>query len=201
MAGDVRLTGPDLARATYLLETVAAILDTEGVRYWLEGGTLLGIVRERRLLPWDNDVDLSMMSEELPALLRAKKAIRRAGLRVRVRRQQVDNGPLKRGQVRLVQVAVPRGWFGRYPVTLDIFVKYRVENTVCWSVGRSRNVLKATPWSLVKEQTRIEFSGRTYPAPANPAAYLEHRYGNWRQTVRNWDFRADDLAIRGEVAR
>ena len=35
-------------------------METASIPYWLEGGTLLGIIRENRLLPWDNDMDISM---------------------------------------------------------------------------------------------------------------------------------------------
>ena len=30
------------------------------INYFLEGGTLLGIVRDGDLLPWDHDVDISI---------------------------------------------------------------------------------------------------------------------------------------------
>lgn len=33
--------------------------------YWISQGTLLGLVRENRVLPWDNDIDISVWDDEV----------------------------------------------------------------------------------------------------------------------------------------
>ncbi|XP_062996103.1 ribitol 5-phosphate transferase FKRP [Elgaria multicarinata webbii] len=45
---------------------VINILEASGVRYWLEGGTLLGAARYQDLIPWDYDVDLGVYLEDIP---------------------------------------------------------------------------------------------------------------------------------------
>ncbi|NWV19830.1 FKRP protein, partial [Origma solitaria] len=45
---------------------VLAELDSAGVRYWLEGGSLLGAVRSGDIIPWDYDVDLGFYLEDGP---------------------------------------------------------------------------------------------------------------------------------------
>ncbi|XP_070620737.1 ribitol 5-phosphate transferase FKRP [Erythrolamprus reginae] len=45
---------------------VISVLEASGVRYWLEGGTLLGAARHQDLIPWDYDVDLGIYLEDAP---------------------------------------------------------------------------------------------------------------------------------------
>jgi len=39
------------------------ILDKCGVKYWLDWGTLLGAVRDGKIIEWDHDIDLGTMDE------------------------------------------------------------------------------------------------------------------------------------------
>jgi hypothetical protein len=41
------------------------LLDQNGVSHWLNFGALLGLVRENRLLPWDNDAEINCWEDSL----------------------------------------------------------------------------------------------------------------------------------------
>jgi phosphorylcholine metabolism protein LicD len=54
------LTEKNLLGARKILFDVVAFLKNEQIDHRLEEGTLLGQVRDKELLPWDHDMDLSM---------------------------------------------------------------------------------------------------------------------------------------------
>ena len=60
MAYEIKLKGYNKIIAEKMLRDIVMICDECNLNYWLEGGTLLGIFREGRLLPWDNDIDISV---------------------------------------------------------------------------------------------------------------------------------------------
>ena len=41
------------------------ILNKNKIDYWICHGTLLGIVRDNKLIPWDNDVDIAFFENKI----------------------------------------------------------------------------------------------------------------------------------------
>ena len=53
-----------------MMKTLAAVFEKNGLRYALYCGTLLGAIRHRGFIPWDDDVDLVMPLEDYRRFLR-----------------------------------------------------------------------------------------------------------------------------------
>ena len=47
-------------------------LNEHEIQYWLTDGTLLGLIRENRILPWDSDLDLGIWKVDvsIPEIIR-----------------------------------------------------------------------------------------------------------------------------------
>jgi phosphorylcholine metabolism protein LicD len=192
MGGTKQLTGKHAKLAMKMLHAITTILDTNNVPYFLDGGTLLGIIRENRLLPWDTDMDAGISREFEHQLLSVRWKMWLAGYRTRVRRYKCDTGPFKKGQFRVLRIQTRKFLFFKGYSLMDIFVKTKLEDEYFWTVDDKHPVLKACPPEFYDNLARYSFDGKEFNIPADYKGYLTYHYGDWHVVRKVWNFRTDD---------
>lgn len=187
MSGKVKLRGKAAKVSFMLLQTVTAILDRHGVHYALTGGTLLGIVREGRFLPWDTDVDLMVNGADQHALTWTINSLNAAGLTVKVRKMKIKHSPLRPNTYRMIKAY-------KDDLVIDLIVKYSDQENFFWCVSKLK-IIKRIASNYYRDLEQIDFNNQKFWAPRDVDGYLTARYGEWRTPVKKYNYKQDDSAI------
>ncbi len=197
MPGTKQLTGKVEKTALKMLATTTQILDDYKIKYVLDFGTLLGIIRESRLLPWDSDLDISIAEDDVEEFLKIKWKMWLAGYRIKLLYFKRDTGPYKKGEIRIIKIQERLLLILRKHSMMDVFVKRKNKNEYSYVVGANHSYLKTTPKKFHESRTQITFKEKKYSIPKDYDGYLTYVYGDWRKPVKEgWDFRESDNCTR-----
>ena len=172
---------------------VATSLVEMGVIHWLEGGTLLGAVRENgSLLDWEDDVDLSVLLDEDMNWERLA-----AGLSKRGARDGYYVDLFKKKGFISISFDPPKRWPFRWEryrlrgeIRADIIIYRRAvsHGEVVLERRSQKGAMPATesggygvPLGIVLPTSRMPFLGRDIACPNQAGAYLRILYGDFKK--------------------
>jgi len=191
----VTFTGRNYRIARRLLLDIVDILNEAGVPYHVDSGTLLGLVRDGDLIPWDGDIDLGILAEDLEAFRATLGTFRRRGWCVRDERyvQNREHPAWTRGMPRAVKIRNRSALLlGRGRIYAEFFIKYPHGDGRFWSfLGK---ISRADRAHFDRLET-VEYAGRPVKVPADYEPYLATMYGDWRTPRRDYDTLEDDGMI------
>lgn len=193
--------------ALSLLFDTVALLDEHKIIYHLEGGTLLGLVRDGDLLPWDHDLDISILGKDRVKAKQVLKELLHKKYRLTSRKFLKAAFAFNKGEDRVFKIKtfksyVLRGLLSVFrkdklkPITLDIFIKYNDSEATYWEASSK---VMSVPNHHYESYDEIEFMGVKFKTPNNMEEYLTLKYGDWKVPVKEWKCGKDEGTIIGEI--
>ncbi len=128
------------------LRVLRDIVSASGLTWWLDSGTLLGIVREGRLLPQDHDIDISVWQAGEDDVRRLRERLADAGYEVLLDYYQGEVFRLwlwpKVAGWRRVDLRVFRDWDGRFAWSPRTERRDYFAHWPAWWQTRARNIFR-----------------------------------------------------------
>jgi phosphorylcholine metabolism protein LicD len=159
-----------------MLADVNNIFRDNGLHFWIDYGSLLGIVRHRKIIPWDKDVDFGIFAKDLDHL---------ASLQPKLKEKGYDF--IKTGGCDYFgnEAVLPRIYFSKTNrLYCDIYLwEYTPDGQFCHMIAHpfSDGSFHLCPKHFYENIQSYKLLGINFMVPDKREEYLALRYGdNWR---------------------
>ncbi len=159
------------------------IIEKENVHYWVDGGTLLGAVRDGKLIDHDEDADVSIFEKDWEKIAKHEKEFNDRGLSILRKTDGVGVIFYTKDAVEMYGSAGDKVKnVADRVLHIDVFNwKKKGNNLTREYANINRNNGKDFPIEWVKETTNITLEGREVKAPGDTERFVRFRYGDlWR---------------------
>ena len=156
-----------------IYKEVISVLRRFNLNIYTTGGTLLGIIRDNNLIPWDDDIDMDMMYEEfVPNMYKIKDVLVENGYIVRLieTKEFPKMSFYKRGQKISICALTKKGKWRMRP-------SYRYKN------------------KHFTNSKHITFNNMELLVPNPPEEYLSWVYGDWKKVIKS-DIEAEYMNVK-----
>lgn len=171
-----RCTNPPLHKNLYnLIEYFDKFCTNHKIEYWLCSGTLLGAIRHKGIIPWDDDIDICMTQTAYDKLLRADIVtnMKKDGYLIKT----IPGPYIKFGKTNTA------GGVHGFAAWIDIFVMKAIEDKYVYTQSHHRELWPNEFFhkSELFPIKRSKFGKLNLPCPRYSKSYLKRAYGKkWR---------------------
>ena len=154
------------------------ILKSKNIFFFIQGGVLLGAVRNNDFIQWDWDVEISLFSDEFFE-----------------KRELIKNALLENG------FKIFKENYERERIKIDVY-KYQDYATTGytlfgWTLNKEKNkILRGEiniPSMFMDNMEKITFFDEEFYCPGPVNDYLTYQYGNWRKEIKS-DIKSEYLS-------
>lgn len=161
---------------------VQRLLDEIGIRSFADFGTLLGLIREGKLLAHDIDMDIGVIINTPSDLDRLRLHLERFGFALW--RQYIFDGNMVQESYHFSGIKVDLNYYIITDESSKTWLFYREPGQKY--EDNTRNIVEMS-YSPIKEFRTIEIQGEQVCIPANAEQILEEKYGpTWRTPDKGW---------------
>ncbi len=151
---------------------ICNILDQINIKYFLQGGTLLGARRDKKFIEWDWDVEISLFNNDLH------------------KNFDIIISELLKNKFQIYACVNDK-----ISAKIDLYKNYDLDVTgytiFGWSHDQKNQCYRrkkiSFPDKFLENFQEIEFYGKTFNAPKPIDEYLSYQYGNWQVRKRTDD--------------
>jgi len=187
-----------------MFHVVDTVLKHYNIEYYLDFGTLIGAARDGKFIPWDDDMDISIIHEKdffkLPMVthtieqaygyfsecytFKHSQIEYEASEKLYVKHRDINFTNPENNQVAIIK-SDEQWLLGKGNAIIDIFCKYKYNNELYWmAFGKEYKM----PYKPLEEGFKeIEFYGVKCLIPIAYDEYLSGHYGEWKTPNETWD--------------
>lgn len=151
------------------LEKLIDILYGVGISVWLDCGTLLGIIREKKFIEYAYDVDLGIKIDDVEKVISLREKLKEQNILINL--QQYNNIES------MVEI------FYAHKIKIDLYIWHKIGTNyrkVIWYDNNSKWTFAEVNSKFYDNLDKILFLDKEYFVPRYIEEYLSLLYHNWR---------------------